>query len=170
MVRSRCRPVASRIRATGSLTVNSPLWIETSSTSPGSPNGTMILCLNRFSATVPMTSPTTRASRVDVGILTQSLRDKRFKNRPAALGPQLQPMTDDVPARDVQHHGFEAEVVVRGASLQVRPPRFHEAAVQVQHIALLEQWRELSDPGKDMAKPKVGLVEVATDVVNPLAD
>src|SRR6266511_4296744 len=77
-------------------------------------------------------TPMTRASGVEFGILTQSLRDKCFEDCPTALGLQL--------------------------------------PVEVQHIPLLEQLLELQDPGEDMAKPEVGLVEVATDVFEPLAE
>src|SRR6516225_2340368 len=61
-------------------------------------------------------TPTTRASGVDVGIFAQSLRDERFENLPTAPGLLLLPLTDDVPARDVQDDGFEAEVIVVCAS------------------------------------------------------
>src|SRR5215471_14978545 len=115
-------------------------------------------------------TPTTRASGVDVGILTQSLRDKCFKNGPPTLGLELLPATDDVPARDVEHHGFEAEVIVLSSFLQVRPRRpQHILPVKVQQIPLGEQPLGLRDPGKDLAQLEVGLVEVVTDVVKPLA-
>src|SRR5215475_11129945 len=114
-------------------------------------------------------TPTTRASGVDVGIFTQSLRDKGFKHGPPALGLELLPVTDDVPARDVEHHGFEAEGIVFSAFLQVRPPRpQHILPVDGQQIPLGEQSLGLRDPGKDLAQPEVGLVEVPTDVCKPL--
>src|SRR5215468_6194039 len=114
-------------------------------------------------------TPTTRASGVDVGILTQSLRDKCFKNGPPTLGLELLPAPDHVPARDVEHHGFEAEVIVLSQFLQVRPRRpQHILPVEVQQIPLGEQPLGLRDPGKDPAQLEVGLVEVVTDVVKPL--
>src|SRR5262249_31600611 len=115
-------------------------------------------------------TPTTRASGVDVGILTQSLRDKCFKNGPPTLGLELLPVTDDVPARDVEHHGFEAEVIVLSAFFQVRPCRpQHIRPVEIQQISLREQPFGLRNPGKDLAQLEVRLVEVVTDVVKPLA-
>src|SRR5438094_234710 len=117
--------------ATGSATVKSPPSIPHSCTSPlrlASPvctkaiaffiSGASLSTLTMFPVT-----PTTRALGVDVGILTQSLRDKCFKNGPPTLGLELLPVTDDVPASDVEHHGFEAEVIVLSAFLQVRPRR-----------------------------------------------
>src|SRR5215510_3552504 len=115
-------------------------------------------------------TPTTRASGVDVGILTQSLRDKCFKNGPPTLGLQLLPATDDVPASNVEHHGFEAEVIVLGAFLQVRPGRpQHIRPVEAQQISLREQPLGLWNPGKDLAQLEVRLVEDVTEVVKPLA-
>src|SRR5262249_2959979 len=115
-------------------------------------------------------TPTTRASGVDVGILTQSLRDKCFKNGPPTLGLELLPVTDDVPPSDVEHDSFEAEVIVLSAFLQVCPRRpQHIRPVEVQQISLGEQPLGLRDPGKDLAQLEVGLVEVMTDVVTPLA-
>src|SRR5215475_5344539 len=115
-------------------------------------------------------TPTTRASGVDVGILTQSLRDKCFKNGPPTLGLELLPVTDDVPASDVEHDGFEAEVIILRAFLQVRPRRpQHILSVEVQQISLGEQPLGLWDPGKDLAQLEIRLVEVVTDVVTPLA-
>src|SRR6266568_4946270 len=115
-------------------------------------------------------TPTTRASVVDVGIFPQSLRDKCFKYGPPALGLELLPVTDDVPARDVEHDGFKAEVIVLSAFLQVRPCRpQYIRPVEVQQIPLCEQPLGLRDPGKDLTQLEVGLVEVVTDVFKPLA-
>src|SRR5215470_9908882 len=115
-------------------------------------------------------TPTTRASGVDVGILTQSLRDKCFKNGPPTLGLELLPVTDDVPPSNVEHHGFEAEVIVLSAFLQVGPRRpQHILPVEAQQIPLGEQPLSLWNPGKDLAQLEVRLVEVVTDVVKPLA-
>src|SRR5215831_3086691 len=115
-------------------------------------------------------TPTTRASGVDVGILTQSLRDKCFKNGPPTLGLELLPVTDDVPPSDVEHDGFEAEVIVLSAFLQIRPRcSQHILPVEVQQIPLGEQPLGLRDPGEDLAQFEVRLVKVVTDVVKPLA-
>src|SRR5499433_580841 len=114
-------------------------------------------------------TPTTRASGVDVGILTQSLRDKGFKNGPPTLGLELLPATDHVPASDVEHYGFEAEVIVFSPFLQVRPRRPQDKLpVEVQQIPLGQQPLGLRDPGKDLAQLEVGLVEIETDMVKPL--
>src|SRR5882724_1929983 len=115
-------------------------------------------------------TPMTRASGVEFGILTQSLRDKCFEDGPTALGLQLLPMADDLPASEVKYDGLEGEVVVLSTFLQVRPCNPQHLPVKVQHIPLLEQLLERQDPGEDMAKPEVGLVEVATDVFEPLPD
>ena len=66
-------------------------------------------------------TPMTCASKIEFGILAQSLRDKRFEDGPPALSLQLLPVADDVPAGDVEHHGFEAEIVVVSTFLQVGP-------------------------------------------------
>src|SRR5215831_17433654 len=115
-------------------------------------------------------TPTTRASGVDVGILTQSLCDKCFKNSSPALGLQLLPVPDDVPPSDVKNYGFEAEGIILRPFLQVRPRRpQYILPVEGQQIPLGEQPLGLRDPAKDLAQLEVGLVEVATDVVKPLA-
>src|SRR5262249_52369198 len=80
------------------------------------------------------------------------------------------PATDDVPASDVEHHGFEAEVIVFSTFLQVCPRRpQHIRPVEVQQIPLGEQPLSLWNPGKDLAELEVGLVEIETDVIKPLA-
>src|SRR5262245_53516731 len=98
-------------------------------------------------------TPMTRASSVECGILTQSLRDQCFEDGPSTLGLQLLPLAHELPARDVEHDRFEAEDVILGAFLHVRPRRPQQVAVEVQHITLLEQLLEPDDPGEDMAQP-----------------
>src|SRR5262245_17709339 len=113
-------------------------------------------------------TPTTRASGVDVGIRTQSLRDKCFKHSPPTLGLELLPATDHVPARDVEHHGFKAKIIVLSAFLQVPPCRpQHILPVEGQYITLDEQPLGFRDPGKDPTQLKVGLVEVTVQVFIP---
>src|SRR5262249_976716 len=115
-------------------------------------------------------TPMTCASKIEFAILAQSLLDKRFENDPPALSLQLLPVADDVPAGDVEHHGFEAEIVVISTFLQVGPGFPQHAPVEGEYIPLLEQVRERQDPGKNMAKPEIRLVEVATDVPEPRID
>src|SRR6266481_6725939 len=79
-------------------------------------------------------TPMTRVSGVEFGILTHSLRDERFENSAAALDLQLLPVADDVPARDVKHHGLEAEgVVVLHALSHVRPRFPQHSSVEGEH-------------------------------------
>src|SRR5713101_2007793 len=116
-------------------------------------------------------TPVTRVSGVEFCIFTHRLRDQRFENCPASLGLQLLPMADDVPSSDVQHHGFEAEaVVVLHAFPQISPRFPQHPTVEGEHILVLEQLIERKKPGEDVAKPEVGLVEVATDVSEPIAE
>src|SRR5262249_1765388 len=115
-------------------------------------------------------TPMTCASKIEFGILAQSLRDKRFEDGPPALSLQLLPVADDVPAGDVEHHGFEAEIVVFSTFLQVGPGFPQHAPVEGDYISLLEQVRKRQDPGKNMAQPEIRLVEVATDVREPRID
>src|SRR5919199_5344710 len=93
-------------------------------------------------------TPMTCASSVECSILTQSLRDQRFEDGPTALGLQLLPVAHDLPSGDVEHDGFEAEDVILGPLLHVRPRRPQHVPVEVQHIALLEQLLERQDPGE----------------------
>src|SRR6266516_812299 len=62
-------------------------------------------------------TPMTRASSVERGILTQSLRDQCFEDGPTALGLQLLPLAHELPARDVEHDSFEAKDVILGTFL-----------------------------------------------------
>src|SRR5262252_3828812 len=110
-------------------------------------------------------TPMTCASKIEFGILAQSLRDKRFEDGPPALSLQLLPV-----AGDVEHLGFEAEVIVLSTFLQVGPGFPQHAPVEGEPIPLLEQVRERLDPGKNMAQPEIRLVEVATDVCKPRTD
>src|SRR5262247_2050882 len=102
--------------------------------------------------TILPVTPTTRVSGVDVGIFTQSLLHKGCENRPATLGLQHLPLTDDVPASGVQHHGFKAEGVVVGALPEVCPYIPDETLVELQHIPLLQQRSELIEVGVGVAK------------------
>src|SRR5262249_32324241 len=115
-------------------------------------------------------TPMTCASKIEFGILAQSLRDKRFEDSPPALSLQLLPVADNVPAGNVEHHGFEAEVIALSTFLQVGPGFPQHAPVEGEHISLLEQVRKRQEPGKNRAKPEIRLVEGATDVVKPPSD
>src|SRR5262245_15543621 len=95
-------------------------------------------------------TPMTCASRVEFGILAQSLRNQCFEDGLPALGLQHLPVADDVPAGDVEYHGFEAEVVVLSAFLQVGPGFPQHSPVESEHIPLLEHVGERQDPGENM--------------------
>src|SRR5258708_11301025 len=116
-------------------------------------------------------TPTTRASGVEFGIFTYSLRDQWFENGAAAFRLQLLPAADDVPASDVQNHGFEAErVVVLRTRSHVRPHFLQHPPIECEYISLLKQLIERNEPGNDAAKSTVGLVEVAADGHGPLPE
>src|SRR5271165_1088460 len=88
---------------------------------------------------LPVTAMT-RASGVELGILTHGLRDQRFENCPAALGLQLLPAADDVPTSDVQHDGLEAEGVVVLRTFPHACPRFPQyPSIKGQHISVFQQ-------------------------------
>src|SRR6266851_64312 len=153
-----------------------PLTRSTSPLSCASPTCTKATEFFMIGASLSMrtmfpVTPVTRVSGVEFGIFTHSLRDQRFENCPPALGLQLLPVADDVPTSDVQHHGLEAEgVVVLHALPHVCPSFPQHASVEGKHIVVLEQLIERKQPWKDIAKPEVGPVEVATDVSEPLAE
>src|SRR5215510_2130590 len=150
-------------RSTSPLSRTSPTWTKATAF--------LVIGASLSMRTMFPGTPMTRASAVEFGIFTHSLRDQRFENRPPALGLQLLPAADDVPASDVQHHGFEAEcVVVLPAFHHVAPGLPQHLSVEGEHIPALEQLIERDKPGIDVAKREIGLAEVATDVFEPLSD
>src|SRR5215813_15369123 len=91
-------------RSTSPLSRASPTWTKATAF--------LVIGASLSMRTMFPVTPMTRASAVDVGMFTHGLRDQRFENCPAALGLQLLPAADDVPASDVENYGFEAEGVV----------------------------------------------------------
>src|SRR5262249_22828719 len=139
-------------RSTSPLSRTSPTWTKATAF--------LVIGASLSMRTMFPVTPMTRASAVDVGMFAHGLRDKRFETCAAALGLQLLPAADDVPASDVQHHGFEAErVVVLHAFRHVRPCLPQHASVEGQHISALEQLIERDKPGMDVAQREVGLAE-----------
>src|SRR5262249_24188102 len=109
-------------RSTSPLSRASPTWTKATAF--------LVIGASLSMRTMLPVTPMTRASAVEFGIFTHSLRDQRFENRPPALGLQLLPAPAEVPASDVQHDGFEAERVV------VLPAFHHVAPGLPQHLSV----------------------------------
>src|SRR5215472_7287520 len=114
--------------------------------------------------------PATLVSGIGVGMFTQGLGDERLEDRAAALCLHLLPVMDQLPARDVQHHRLEAEVILVRALLQPIPRCREQAPLETNRISLLEQAAQLGKVGEGMSEAEVGFLEVAADVVIPLTD
>src|SRR5215471_5662766 len=103
--------------------------------------------------------PTTLASGIGVGILTQGLGDERFEDRAAALCLHLLPVLHQHPARDVQHHRLKAEVILVRALPKPTPRRRDQAPVEPDRVSLLEQAAQLGEVREGMSEAKVGFRE-----------